>query len=102
KGIVPIEELGFSQENMATLRLMMARPEGIILITGPTGSGKTTTLYSMLSFLNSEKVNIMTLEDPVEYPMALIRQTSVNEVVKMDFASGIRSIMRQDPDIILV
>lgn len=102
KGIMPIEHLGFSEEARATLRLMMARPEGIILITGPTGSGKTTTLYSMLSDLNAEGVNIMTLEDPVEYPMPMIRQTSVNEAVKLDFANGIRSIMRQDPDIILV
>jgi type II secretory ATPase GspE/PulE/Tfp pilus assembly ATPase PilB-like protein len=102
KGIVPIDRLGFSDEALSTLRLMMARPEGIILITGPTGSGKTTTLYSMLNFLNSETVNIMTLEDPVEYPMTMIRQTSVNEAVRLDFANGIRSIMRQDPDIILV
>jgi type II secretory ATPase GspE/PulE/Tfp pilus assembly ATPase PilB-like protein len=102
KGIVPIEQLGLASEALSALRLMMARPEGIILITGPTGSGKTTTLYSMLSYLNSEKVNIMTLEDPVEYPMAMIRQSSVNEAVKLDFANGIRSIMRQDPDIILV
>jgi type II secretory ATPase GspE/PulE/Tfp pilus assembly ATPase PilB-like protein len=102
KGIVPIDRLGLAGEALSTLRLMMARPEGIILITGPTGSGKTTTLYSMLNYLNSEKVNIMTLEDPVEYPMAMIRQTSVNEAVKLDFANGIRSIMRQDPDIILV
>jgi type IV pilus assembly protein PilB len=84
------------------LQLMMARPEGIILVTGPTGSGKTTTLYSILNTVNTEGVNIMTLEDPVEYPMAMIRQTSVNEVVKLDFASGIRSMMRQDPDVILV
>lgn len=102
KGIMPIELLGFTEEARATLQLMMARPEGIILITGPTGSGKTTTLYSMLSGLNVEGVNIMTLEDPVEYPMPMIRQTSVNEAVKLDFANGIRSIMRQDPDIILV
>jgi len=81
---------------------MMARPEGIILVTGPTGSGKTTTLYSMLSHLNDESVNIMTLEDPVEYPMPLIRQSSVNAAAKLDFANGIRSMMRQDPDIILV
>lgn len=102
KGIMPIEWLGYTEEARATLRLMMARPEGIILITGPTGSGKTTTLYSMLNDLNAEGVNIMTLEDPVEYPMPMIRQTSVNEAVKLDFANGIRSIMRQDPDIILV
>ncbi len=102
KGIVPLEKLGLTDETLTLLKLMMARPEGIILVTGPTGSGKTTTLYSMLSYLNSESVNIMTLEDPVEYPMNMIRQTSVNESVKLDFANGIRSMMRQDPDIILV
>jgi type II secretory ATPase GspE/PulE/Tfp pilus assembly ATPase PilB-like protein len=94
KGIVPLEDLGLHAEDLKTLKLMLARPEGIILVTGPTGSGKTTTLYSILSYINTEGVNIMTLEDPVEYPMAMIRQTSVNEVVKLDFASGIRSMMR--------
>jgi type II secretory ATPase GspE/PulE/Tfp pilus assembly ATPase PilB-like protein len=102
KGIVPLEELGLHAEDLKTLKLMLARPEGIILVTGPTGSGKTTTLYSILNYVNTEGINIMTLEDPVEYPMAMIRQTSVNEVVKLDFASGIRSMMRQDPDVILV
>jgi len=102
KGIVPLEKLNFTEEALSLLKLMMARPEGIILVTGPTGSGKTTTLYSMLNFRNSEAVNIMTLEDPVEYPMTLIRQSSVNEAVKLNFATGIRSIMRQDPDIILI
>jgi type II secretory ATPase GspE/PulE/Tfp pilus assembly ATPase PilB-like protein len=102
KGIVPLEGIGLEDDALTTLRLMMARPEGIILVTGPTGSGKTTTLYSMLNHLNTEQVNIMTLEDPVEYPLEMIRQTSVNEAVRLDFASGIRSMMRQDPDIILV
>jgi type II secretory ATPase GspE/PulE/Tfp pilus assembly ATPase PilB-like protein len=102
KGIVPLEKLGLRDSELAMLKLMIARPEGIILVTGPTGSGKTTTLYSILNHINTEGVNIMTLEEPVEYPMALIRQTSVNEAVKLDFASGIRSMMRQDPDIILV
>jgi type II secretory ATPase GspE/PulE/Tfp pilus assembly ATPase PilB-like protein len=102
KGIVALDDLGLQDDELKTLRLMMARPEGIILVTGPTGSGKTTTLYSILNHVNTEGVNIMTLEDPVEYPMAMIRQTSVNEVAKLDFASGIRSMMRQDPDVILV
>lgn len=102
KGIVALDQLGLSDTALATLRLMMARPEGILLVTGPTGSGKTTTLYSMLNYVNSESVNIMTLEDPVEYPMPMIRQTSVNMAAKLDFASGIRSMLRQDPDIILV
>jgi type II secretory ATPase GspE/PulE/Tfp pilus assembly ATPase PilB-like protein len=102
KGIVPLDNLGIHEESLATLKLMMARPEGIILVTGPTGSGKTTTLYSMLNYIKSEAINIMTLEDPVEYPMDMIRQTSLNEVARMDFANGIRSMMRQDPDVILV
>ncbi len=102
KGIVPIGELGLEQDILDLLKLMVARPEGLLLVTGPTGSGKTTTLYSILSHLNTETVNIMTLEDPVEYPMGMIRQTSVNEAVRLDFASGVRSMLRQDPDIILV
>ncbi|HQR58972.1 MAG TPA: GspE/PulE family protein [Azonexus sp.] len=102
KGIVPLENLGLAEEHLYRLKLMIARPEGIILVTGPTGSGKTTTLYSVLNHINSEGIHIMTLEDPVEYPMALVRQTSVAETSKLDFANGIRSMMRQDPDVILV
>ncbi|MBL0354265.1 MAG: ATPase, T2SS/T4P/T4SS family [Candidatus Dechloromonas phosphoritropha] len=102
KGIVPLENLGLAEEHLYRLKLMIARPEGIILVTGPTGSGKTTTLYSVLNHINSESIHIMTLEDPVEYPMALVRQTSVAETAKLDFANGIRSMMRQDPDVILV
>lgn len=102
KGIVPLDGLGLDDKQLNLLKLMVARPEGIILVTGPTGSGKTTTLYSVLNHINIEGVNIMTLEDPVEYPMAMIRQTSVAESAKLDFANGIRSMMRQDPDVILV
>ena len=102
KGIVPIENLGLDAETMRQLNTSMDRPEGLILITGPTGSGKTTTLYSMLNHKSDESINIMTLEDPVEYPMVLLRQTSVNEQIKLDFSSGIKSILRQDPDVILV
>ncbi|WP_313950802.1 GspE/PulE family protein [Accumulibacter sp.] len=102
KGIVPLEGLGLAEKQLDQLKLMIARPEGIVFVTGPTGSGKTTTLYSVLNHINSESVNIMTLEDPVEYPMTLVRQTSAAESVKLDFANGIRSMMRQDPDIILV
>ncbi len=102
KGIVPMEKLGLTEENLALLKLLLARPEGIILVSGPTGSGKTTTLYSVLNHMNTEQVNIMTMEDPVEYPMPLIRQSSVNEAINMGFGEGIRSMMRQDPDIILV
>jgi general secretion pathway protein E/type IV pilus assembly protein PilB len=102
KGIVPLDGLGLGEDELNLLKLMIARPDGVILVTGPTGSGKTTTLYSILNHINTESVNIMTLEDPVEYPMNMIRQTSVNESAKMGFAEGIRSMMRQDPDIILV
>ena len=102
KSIIPMDRMGLRSETLEELKLMMSRPEGIVIVTGPTGSGKTTTLYSLLSHLNTESVNIMTLEDPVEYPVTMMRQTSVAEVNKVDFANGIRSIMRQDPDIILV
>ncbi len=102
KSIIPLENMGLRTAVSDEMRLMLNRPEGIVIVTGPTGSGKTTTLYSLLTHRNDESVNIMTLEDPVEYPVALMRQTSVSEVNKVDFANGIRSIMRQDPDIILV
>lgn len=102
KGIVPLESLGLSDSNLHSTQLMLAKPEGVILVTGPTGSGKTTTLYSVLNHINTEGINIMTMEDPVEYPMPMIRQTSINESAKMGFAEGIRSMMRQDPDVILV
>jgi type II secretory ATPase GspE/PulE/Tfp pilus assembly ATPase PilB-like protein len=102
RSIIPLERMGLRTATLEQLQLMMTRPEGILVVTGPTGSGKTTTLYSLLSHQNTEAVNIMTLEDPVEYPVTQMRQTSVAEVNKVDFANGIRSIMRQDPDIILV
>ncbi len=101
-GIVPLDGLGLPDDQLTLLKMLLARPEGVILVTGPTGSGKTTTLYSILGYRNDESVNIMTLEDPVEYPFPMIRQTSLADAVKLDFATGIRSLMRQDPDIILV
>jgi general secretion pathway protein E/type IV pilus assembly protein PilB len=102
KSIISLERMRLAKPATDKINLMLARPEGILIVTGPTGSGKTTTLYSLLAQVNDETVNIMTLEDPVEYPLTLMRQTSVGEVARMDFADGIRSIMRQDPDIILV
>ena len=102
KGIVPLDVLGIPDDILNGLLVSMQRPEGLILITGPTGSGKTTTLYSMIAHKSDEKINVMTLEDPVEYPMSLLRQTSVNEQVKLDFGTGITSLLRQDPDVILV
>ncbi len=101
-GLIDLESAGFSANQVNLLKLMLARPEGLLLITGPTGSGKTTTLYSILNHSSTEHVNVMTLEDPVEYSLPLVRQTSVAHAVKLNFADGIRSLMRQDPDIILV
>lgn len=99
---IELERLGFRPDSLAAFRRMLLKPHGLVLVTGPTGSGKTTTLYSMLNHINAESINIMTLEDPVEYPLPLIRQTQIGEAAKIDFASGIRSLMRQDPDVILV
>jgi len=102
KSLVPLESLGFSQHNITILKKLLKRPEGIIIMTGPTGSGKTTTLYSVLNYINTISVNIMTLEDPVEYQLPLIRQSNVREGTGLDFVNGIKSLMRQDPGIIFV
>lgn len=102
KSLVPLENLGFSEHNIGVLKKLIMRPEGIIIVTGPTGSGKTTTLYSVLSYINDIETNIMTLEDPVEYQLPLIRQSNVREGGGLDWLSGIKSLMRQDPDIIFV
>ncbi|PLA75627.1 secretion system protein E [Hydrogenovibrio sp. SC-1] len=102
KGIISLDDLGLDPNSLRELRLMLSRPTGILLVTGPTGSGKTTTLYSMLHEINDVGVNIMTLEDPVEYPMDMVRQTAINEEIGMGFAAGIRALIRQDPDIILI
>ena len=102
KSIIPLDVMGLSLPQLKLVKAMLDKPEGLLILTGPTGSGKTTTLYAMLGHLNHQHVNIMTLEDPVEYPHTLMRQTSVNEANKVDFVSGIRAILRQDPDIILV
>lgn len=102
KALLELERLGFSEHNIKLLKRLIKRPEGIIIVTGPTGSGKTTTLYSVLQFINSITVNIMTLEDPVEYQLPLIRQSNIREGAGVDFSSGIKSLMRQDPDIIFV
>ena len=100
-GIKPLEQLGFSSENLEKIKRAQARPEGIIIVTGPTGSGKSTSLYSMINAINTVDVNIQTLEDPVEYSLPMIRQTNIREGV-LDFADGIRAMLRQDPDIIFV
>ncbi|RQD70559.1 MAG: type II secretion system protein GspE [Tindallia sp. MSAO_Bac2] len=95
-------ELGFSDENMATFDQIIKHPHGIILVTGPTGSGKTTTLYAVLQELNQTHSNIITVEDPVEYRINGINQSQVNTKAGLTFASGLRSILRQDPDIIMI
>jgi len=102
KSILSLESLHLSTHDTELIKKVLKRPEGVIIMTGPTGSGKTTTLYTLLSFINSIDKNIMTLEDPVEYQIPLIRQSNIKNDVGMDFASGIKSILRQDPDVILV
>lgn len=101
QSIVPLENLGFSARNMEIIQRSQTKPEGIIIVTGPTGSGKTTSLYSMLNEINNVEVNIQTLEDPVEYSLPMIRQTPIREGV-LDFGDGIRALLRQDPDIIFI
>ena len=100
--ILGLKELGFIEEGLAGFNKLIRRPNGIILVTGPTGSGKTTTLYAALTSISSMEKNIITIEDPVEYELPLIRQTPVNPKAGITFANGLRSILRQDPDIIMV
>lgn len=102
RGVKPLNDLDLSAENLALVREALDKPYGLILITGPTGSGKTTTLNSMISELDSESENIVTLEDPVEYHINGINQSQVAPEIGYNFASGLRSILRQDPDIIMV
>ena len=100
--LLDIVDLGVSDEQMAHLKQLVAAPNGIILVTGPTGSGKTTSLYAVLSHINTPDINIITVEDPVEYQIDGINQIQVNPKIGLTFASGLRSIVRQDPDVILV
>lgn len=100
--LLGLDNLGFLGDAIDTLKKSLTVPYGMILVTGPTGSGKTTTLYSALSTINSVFKNIYTIEDPVEYQLPLIRQSQVNIKAGLTFASGLRSILRQDPDVILV
>lgn len=100
--LLKLEDLGFAEEGLVRYKQLVRRPNGVILVTGPTGSGKTTTLYASLNMINSMEKNIITVEDPVEYRLALIRQTQVNLKAGITFATGLRSILRQDPDVIMV
>src|SRR5262245_25965802 len=97
-----LAELGMEAKSLQLLRTLIAKPHGIILVTGPTGSGKTTTLYAALTVLNDKKRNILTVEDPIEYDLSGIGQTQVNYKINMTFAKGLRAILRQDPDVVMV
>lgn len=101
-GLLSKAQLGMSDEDIEKLDKIVSNPHGIILVTGPTGSGKSTTLYTLLSELNSNEANIVTVEDPVEYTMDGVNQVNVNEKSGLTFASGLRSILRQDPDIVMI
>jgi len=101
-GRLDLEQLGLASESMAVIKRLLARPNGIILVTGPTGSGKTTTLYAALTLLNQTSRNIMTVEDPIEYYLDGISQTQVSPKVDMSFARGLRAILRQDPDVVMI
>ncbi|KKR61780.1 hypothetical protein A2643_03490 [Candidatus Nomurabacteria bacterium RIFCSPHIGHO2_01_FULL_39_220] len=102
KGVKPLDQLGLSETNLNMIKKALEKPYGLILITGPTGSGKSTTLYSMMNELDKEVNNIVSLEDPVEYHMPSINQSQMMPEIGYTFASGLRSILRQDPDIIMV
>lgn len=102
RSLLSLDELGYSKEVMENIKKAIKCPEGIFIITGPTGCGKTTALYSILSYINSSQLNVMTLEEPVEYQLPLIRQSEVRTLGGMGFEDGVRSILRQDPDIILI
>ena len=97
-----LPNLGMDSETLARVRGVVAKPHGIFLVTGPTGHGKTTTLYAALAELNQESINILTIENPIEYKIAGIGQTQVNEKADMTFARGLRAILRQDPDVVMV
>lgn len=100
--MIDLEQLGLQGNDLKNLKMLISKPHGMILITGPTGCGKTTTLYSILSRVNKQAENIVTIEDPVEYKMSGINQSQVNPAAGITFASGLRSLLRQDPNIIMV
>ena len=97
-----LDRLGFSEKSLATYKSWLSQPQGMIILTGPTGSGKTSTLYTSLQAVAKENVNVVTVEDPVEYVLPRITQTQVHEAAGMTFAAGLRAILRQDPDIIML
>src|SRR5439155_19169510 len=99
---VPMEDLGVGEKSLEAIKGMLDRPHGLFLVTGPTGSGKTTTLYSALDLLRSPEANILTLEDPVEYQLELVNQIQVQSGIEFTFARALRSILQQDPYFIIV
>jgi general secretion pathway protein E len=101
-GLLSMQQLGMDKAVMEAFQALLSRPNGIILVTGPTGSGKTTTLYAALRRVHSEDKNIITVEDPVEYELKGVGQMQVNPRVGLTFASGLRAILRQDPDVVMV
>jgi len=101
-GLIPIARLGIPEIILNSLVEVFSQPQGMLLVTGPTGSGKTTTLYAWLNHLRSETENIITVENPVEYKFDGITQVSINEAVGLSFSTALRSILRQDPDIIMI
>ncbi len=101
-GVPELKQMGFSKRNRELLEQLLKHPNGVLLVTGPTGSGKSTTLYSMLRHLNEPGINIMTIEDPVEYRLAGLNQIQVNPAVNLSFETALRAFLRQDPDVILV
>jgi len=100
--VLGLDKIGMAETTLTNLRKYLHQNQGIILVTGPTGSGKTTTLYSAISEIHSQEVNVMTIEDPVEYKLAGIAQIGVNPKIKLSFATGLRHILRQDPDVIMI
>ena len=100
--LLSLEDLGFSPDNHRYMRSLVHKSHGLILVTGPTGSGKTTSLYACLSSINTPDLNILTIEDPVEYQLTGVSQTQTNPRIELTFASGLRSFLRHDPDVIMV
>lgn len=101
-GIRKLEDFKFQSANLAALRHLLKQPHGLVLVTGPTGSGKSSTLYAALNELNQPNVNVITVEDPIEYQLEGLNQVAVNSNIGLSFATGLRSILRQDPNVVMV
>ena len=100
--VLDLAQVGLSGHNLALVEQLIQKPNGIVLVTGPTGSGKTTTLYSALTRINTPDLNILTVEDPIEYQLSGLGQMQVNPKINFTFASGLRAILRQDPDVVMI